>query len=205
MRFVTFAVAGLALSVLGAGIALLLQSKGVIPSKPGEIKPFQVSGDPPVTVSDGSLHAHSRNGWMTDADTDTTIQPKPASGQLVYTCLMQDSQGNATSASLWADDKIYDILPGATVTVVHDSGNASAAANAAAVTIAVPSSPGSPLTITTVEGTFAKSKPNSRNNRQHSRPGEVESITIQNLSGPVQIWRPVNSSNPHFTLEFCYK
>ena len=209
MRLLTQAVGGLVLTVVGAAIALLLQSRGVIPSKPVEIRPLQVTGDPPVTVSDGSLHAHSDNDWMTNsAGGDKTLQPK--TGQLRYTCLMADSNGQATSASLWADDKIYDILPGATITIVHDSADASSAAHAAEINITVPHVPPSSasdvLTITTVEGSFDAPKgKGGRNNREHSRRGEVESITISNPTGSQQIWQPVNYKNPHFTLEFCYK
>ena len=205
MRLAAQAAAGLVLTILGAGIALMLQTKGVIPSKPGEIKPLQVSGDPPVTVSDGSLHVHSQNGWMADADGDTTLQPKPPSGQLAFTCQMESSTGDAASASLWADNKVYDILPGATVTIVHDPGNASSAAHSAEITIAVPADSSSRLTITTTEGSFNKSKSKSRNSREHSRPGDVESITITNPSMSPKTWHPVNSNNPHYTLGFCYK
>lgn len=210
MRLLTQALGGLAVTIVGAVIALLLQSKGVIPSKPIELKPFQVTGDPPVTVSDGSLHAHSDNAWTTNSAADKTLQPNPSNGQLVYTCNMADSNGLATPTSLWADDKIFDILPGATITIVHDSADASGAAHAAEINITVPHIPPSSasdvLTIATVEGSFDKaSGKGGRNNREHSRRGEVESITISNPTGPPVTWHPVNSKNPHFTLEFCYK
>ena len=210
MRVLTQAAGVLALTVLGASIALFIQSKGLIPSKP--VTPMQVTGDPPVTVSDGSLHAHSENGWKKNTSGgDKSIEPNPQSGsgtgQLVPTCLMQDSHGNAALANLWADDKNYDILPGATVTIVHDSADASSSPHAAEVSIAVPSAPGTPLTFTTVEGNFGQDNgaKGGKHNRQHSRQGEVESITIQNPSGAATTWFPVNYKNPHFTLEFCYK
>lgn len=210
MRLLTQALGGLAVTIVGAAIALLLQSQGVIPSKSLERKPLQVTGDPPVTVSDGSLHAHSDNGWTTNSASDKTLQPNPSSGQLGFTCNMADSNGLATATSLWADDKTYDILPGASITIVHDSADASGAAHSPEINIAVPHIPPSSgldvLTITTVEGSFDKaSGRGGRNNREHSRRGEVESITISNPTGPPVTWRPVNSKNPHFTLEFCYK
>jgi hypothetical protein len=208
MRSLAQSVAVLGIAVVGAAIALFLQSKGLIPSKSGAITPFQVTGDPNVTVSDGSLHAHSVNGWTTNNPADKTIQPNPKSGSLGYTCNMQDSHGHATSASLWADDQIYDILPGAKVTIVHDHNNASGHDGTITITVphAPPQSATDVLTIKTSEGTFdAPSGAANRYNREHSRRGEVESITIQNPSGSSQTWYPVNHNNPHFTVLFCYQ
>ena len=84
-------VAGLGMAALGAVIALLV--------RPGQIKPFQVTGDPPVTVSDGSLHAHSSGGWVADQDGDKTIQPSPSTGTLAAGCGVHDLKGNSIAAS----------------------------------------------------------------------------------------------------------
>jgi hypothetical protein len=196
-------VGGFVLAGLGAGIGAWVHSK-FQEVKFQEVKPFQVTGDPPVTVSDGSLHAHSGNGWVADYDGDTTIQPKPKSGTLGTSCKMIDSHGNPTATSLWADDKIYDISPGATITIVHDPADKSAAAAAqAAVTIQVPNGTGD-LTITTAKGSFYAGK-GTRHNREHTRPGEVASITINNPRASPVTWTPVNPDNPHFTLLFCYQ
>ena len=196
MSSLTQAAAGLGIAVVGAAIALFLQFKGVI-SFSGPHK-LQVTGDPPVTVSDGSLHAHSYKGWVGDNDGDTTIRPGPPDGTLSQTCT--DSSGTTVTTSLWTDDDMTHIIaPGATVTIIHDSADASSA-DKAGIDITLPNGKGA-LTITTREGSFYKGK-GKRHNREHSRPGEVESIAISN---PSYTWYPQNPKDPHFTLLFCYE
>jgi len=177
--------------------------------------PFQVPGDPPVMVSDGSLHAHSNNGWKeANHRSEITAIPNngdPNMGSLAASanCGIKDSNGNY-AAALWTDDSndvLYPIQHGAQISIVHDSGDVASGGDAH-ITIAVPQAMG-PLTITTMDGDFEPELPGKKgkHNRQHSRPGEVESITITNPSATPYTWPPSSygSKYPHFALEFCYQ
>jgi hypothetical protein len=208
--------AGVAAVIL-AGLAWFLNAQGLLHF--GHIKPLQVTGDPPITVSDGSLHAKSKNGWTSDAQTDQ-LMAMPADGQLVAgaNCGLTDGNGKYVAASLWTDDdddQPYTISPGQKVVIHHDSGEASSAANDK-VTIRLPTGKG-PLTIVSDEGYFAaedinpmtsKPFPNGKHNRRHVRPGNISSIEIKDSTDTVLYkWPPKDytSKNPHFTLSFCYQ
>jgi len=176
-----------------------------------------VTGGPPVTVSDGSLHAHSRNEWTTDVNGDLTITPNPASGSISNGCNMtvpnllypplhipnpfRPTKG--ASALLWLDDgSSYDLSPvgsdGVLVTITHDAYNLSA--GDAAVTVSIP--PTGPPTINSVKDGFA---PSNRGNRLHLRPGNVSEIKVTRNSGAlIKDWVPA-SKNPHFTIGICYQ
>ena len=180
--------------VVIAGVAGLLSSLGKLHFGGGTgVNPLQVPGDPPVMVSDGSLHVHSRNGWVENGATDKTVTAKPVTGSLVggVNCGMQDNLGNTFSAVLWTDDDLlYPIQPGATIQIKHDSADA-ASASVAEVDITLPK-PVGPLQIKTQDGYFEPEKmaKGGKHNRQHSRPGEVESITITNPGVTPFTWPP---------------
>jgi hypothetical protein len=201
MRVFTQVVVGLGFAAVGAAIAVYVQSK----LNPGP-KPFQVTGDPPVTVSDGSLHAHSRaNGWQGDnGGAGKTILPKPANGSLhTAGCNNMMGDGKAASAIFWADDhESWDISPAkggtTTVEITHDSKGA---ARDARIIITAPTN--GQLQIETKEGSFDDEK-GAVHNRAHSRQGEVEQITITG-SNHDTTWKPIAKQNPHFTLGFCYQ
>jgi len=174
----------------------------------------QPPGDPPVTVSDGSLHAHSLNKWLGDktptSGTGLIITPNPSGATLSANCSAVQVNSQKVAAYLWTDDeKVYDLTPGSnatlTITIVHDPNDGDSDAN---VIISYP--PSGPLTITTDQGTFDGQ---TLKNRLHSRRGNVASITVTgtatafnppNSSG-APTWTPPNPANPHFTLGFCYK
>jgi hypothetical protein len=202
----TQALAGLGLLVLGAAIALIVRPGGhVTPFQVTaypRVKAFeQVTGDPPVTVSDGSLHAHSQGDWQADTDGGQTIKPNPPMGTLSQTCT---ARGVTATTSLWMDDETtHKIAPGAKVTIVFASDEASSAAHAADIDITVPDGKGD-LKIYTHEGNFGARK-GKKYNREHSRSGEVESITIYNPGETPFVWNPTNIYHPHFTLLFCYQ
>jgi hypothetical protein len=204
---VATAVAG-ALAI--AAVTLFLVKEGMIPG----FKRLQVTGDPPVTVGDGSLHARSQNGWVKNGNGgDATIEPKSKGGgqaTLHPGCgLAVDSK--TVSALLWTDDdKLYDISPNGAVfnaTITHDSDNVSNGGDPA-IEITIPSV-GYPLTITTKDGTFEKAKDakgRGAGNRQHSRPGQVEKVVVSAGSTSIT-WDPktIKQYNPHYTLAFCYE
>jgi hypothetical protein len=209
MRALGFGVAGL---VVGAGVVGYLAFQGLL-----HVGPLQVSGDPPITVSDGSLHAHSKNDWvMPDPDGGLTIQPLPANAVLrksdASTCNIQSSWGEFLYAALWTDDdKTTPIEPGSMITIVHDPGDTADGTDASGyVTIAVPQANQGPLQIKSAYDGFLPVNHGKngfgRSNRQHVRPGEVKSITIT-YNGRTTTWPPAGykSKNPHFTLEFCYQ
>ena len=220
MRNAVIAVVVTLLAVGGA--AWWMNSQGTL--QIGKYHPYQVTGDPPVTVSDGSLHAKSKNGWTTSPTAPANpLIAMPASGDtskgsLVAgaTCALDDGTGakppKYLPAALWTDDdKVYPIAPGATIVVNHDPGEASTA-TAGSITIALPATTG-PLTITAAEGNFQQEDldPNTgkvyaaaRHNRRHIRPGDVSSIVITNPGSAPYKWTPP-TKNPHFTLAFCYQ
>lgn len=127
--------------VVGAAVGLFMEAQHWIhflpaPPTPGtEVHPFQVPGDPPVTVGDGSLHTHSKSAWLTNRPGDTTIVPVTDSSNGVG-AFYADSDckfpkgGNTVNASafLWTDeDNIYDLSPSGSVSnwqvvVKHENG-----------------------------------------------------------------------------------
>jgi hypothetical protein len=172
---------------------------------------FQPTGDPPVTVSDGSLHAHSKAGWASNAE---SAQITPAgNASLKANCSgmtgADDSlfgTSNQASVTFWADDtESLGISPpggGTTqIDIKYDS------ADTASPTVTIKASASS-LTIVTADGAFLAEPSHSDNHdRAHSRDGQVEQITISgaNYQGNNQVWTPQNPYHPHFTLGFCFK
>lgn len=209
----------LVLLVAGGGLCTLLEYSGVIHFQfLGPHAWGVVSGDPPVTVSDGSLHAHSAFNWLPDASDGhggMTIMPRGAtgaSGMLRNGCGI-DPTTNSLAAKLWTDSQDYPIDPGATVTITHDPDNTGSSQDVpnAAITIQVPTvgatGASGVLSIHTITGNFAPAASGlrGRNNRQHSRAGEVSAIQISSSGGHgASGWAPANARNPHFTLGFCY-
>lgn len=204
--------------VVGAGVAWVLNFEGVLHF--GKFHPFQVTGDPPITVSDGSLHVKSDKGWTSDPTASAAVlTAMPPDGQLVAgkDCGLKDGNGKYVAASLWTDDdndKPYTIKAGATIVIHHDSNDANDAGKDS-VTILLPKAQG-PLTITSAEGEFAAEDINpkdnmpyakGKHNRRHARPGNITSIEITQPDGTSpKPWPPPDypSKNPHFTLSFCY-
>ena len=210
---------GVVLFVVGGAIALFLQAQHIIDF----FARFQVPGDPPVLVGDGSLHGHSKKGWLTDADGDMMIVPVTDTANGVGSFRNDsDCKVNGTSASafLWTDDdSLYDISPSSSsgagwkVSILHDHRNDSTDKHmGATVTIQVVNSQ---LQITTDKGSFDASKKNNDHdghNREHNWPDVVTSITVQGASTSSSnslksgVWDATAKSgrHPHYTLAFCY-
>jgi hypothetical protein len=213
-----------------AGGAFWMHSQGRLNFDPVSRQP---TGDPPVTISDGSLHVKSRAGWI-DTPGDNMYNTlnvystlyafpelvghpgtagDPNAGQLKKSdyCGVKDSGNNLLPAALWTDEeKTISIDPGTWITIVHDRGDS--AGNKPNVLIKLPAAAG-PLTISTDDGNFAAEDPtsngsNGRHNRRHTRPGPVESISVSTDQGSTwkQIFPASGTLGPHrhFTLEFCY-
>jgi hypothetical protein len=236
MRNLTIVIGCALLIAIGAGVGLVARAKGwidwpamLLQSPAPDFHKTQVTGDPPITVSDGSLHSHSRNGWVRDTDTDTVITPKAANptngGQYDTSCGMTGAPNgmgtlNPVSAALWTDDdKLYDISPtptqGVRVTIVHDIAGLSNPTNPnaeAQVIIDIPpigTTTSGPPVITTVRGSFHKTEggTGARHNRRHSRAGNVASITVVSAATN-HTWTVSSDSNvwnPHFSIGFCYQ
>jgi hypothetical protein len=191
------------LIVIGVGLGMFARAKRWI--KWPDIVPLQVTGDPPVTVGDGSLHAHSKvSGWGTEGDADKTIQAYPKGGKLYKDCGMTDDSGQAASVLFWHDDdKVDNISPdagtGLTITITHDTDGTPQGGDPT-ITITIPTTQDS-LVMTTNSGHFHKSD-GKHYNRRHSRAGEVEKIVVVGGGNP-KPWVP-QYHNPHFTLSFCY-
>jgi hypothetical protein len=236
MRNLTIVISCALLIAIGAGLGLVTRAKRWIEWPEMHIAPVipdfhkaQVTGDPPVTVSDGSLHAHSKHDWVRDMDTDTVITPKARNptlgGQYDTSCGMTGAPNgigtlNPVSGVLWTDDdKLYDISPtptqGVRVTIVHDIGgltNPTDPNAEAQVIIEVPAmsaNTSGPPVITTARGSFHKGEGGSgaRHNRRHSRAGSVVSITVVSAATN-HTWTVSSDSNvwnPHFSIGFCYQ
>jgi hypothetical protein len=205
-------VGGLAL-VIGGLLGLFTRANQLIPWPTEDFTRFQVTGDPPVTVSDGSLHAHSKKKRWVSPDPDPhTIQPNPPGGQLYNDgtqCKKMMVSGKPVSAFFWRDDLNDDISPAPntslTILIVHDHANASD--KKGVVTVSYPwdsvSKKYGPLTINDPVDFFGPDQGNG--NRVHPRPGEVESITVMGSVTSIPTWTPANPDNPHFTIGFCYQ
>jgi len=79
---------------------------------------FQPTGDPPVTISDGSLHAKDANGWyslLTTMKASQLVALTPRSlpgGTIVANCPgMVDNQGHPLAAEFWATDQNTGEIP----------------------------------------------------------------------------------------------
>ena len=157
---------------------------------------FQPTGDPPVTISDGSLHAKDANGWY-NLDTHNNAAKLIAltasgtnTGTIVAgrTCGVSNGKNPPTylAAAFWATDQNSPEIPpteitaGSTIIIHHDPKNAATDSNGHAkdqVIITVPPGP-SPgqLTIDTSngaasDGVFVAEDPTigSSNNGSHNR------------------------------------
>jgi hypothetical protein len=213
-------------TLIVAGIALALFVGATGCQKPSAPQPQpvpkvidQVPGDPPVTIGDGSLHAHSGLDWVTpDLNNHMIIQPWGDSQARTGTFYPGGECANITpsnpngytpnaSAFLWTDDdNFYDISPQAsswTVTIAHDhrtdATNKHLGPN---VTVTFVSNQ---LLIATDQGSFeaAKGGKNDGFNRHHNMPDVVTSIKVSGASSNFT-WKPSSPKHPHYTLGFCY-
>jgi hypothetical protein len=223
-------VTGVLLLVIGAALGWFVHALGWLQLSTGGPVSKQVPGDPPVTVSDGSVHAHSPKGWVTpdpDASNHTIIQPLSPTGDgssgtffAGSDCANAPPSGTAqtpgATAFLWTDDgpdTFYDISPPASgqwTVVITDS-------NANAVTVSYPnitaSTPKPTLLIKASQGGFdaVRSGDNDENNREYSVPAVVRNIKVTgaapvngNKALGASGWTPSSHNHPHFTLGFCY-
>jgi hypothetical protein len=195
-------------------VAALLVGAGCGSNKdnPKKVGPFQVTGDPPVTVSDGSLHAHSKNGWQGDAaSSQNKLQPNPTGGTLTANCklmtgLNDAGNSNLAAATFWADDhESWDISPqagGSTrVEITYSSKN-----DTGGHPLVIITAQQNGLAIETQDDSFEPEPTSSdQHDRAHSRKGEVEQIKITGAQYHNNaVWSPQNPQHPHFTLGFCY-
>jgi hypothetical protein len=189
---------GVLVVLIVGGIVYLLMNRG--PKILGSV------GNPPIFVSDGSLHAHSKvRGWDPDKEGDTKFQALPKNGSLSRTCGMIDDNGNSASAIFLENDdnKVQNIEPNTNsnleITVIYAGSNAND--GNAAVDVTVPDQAGA-LTVLTVLDYFHKSS--GKGDRLHSRNGNVQKITIVGHGNDSIVWVP-QGATPRFTIGFCYK
>jgi hypothetical protein len=224
MTKAAMAVVGLVLVVAGGGLAIFMEGKGVIHLLPTKNVSRQVPGDPPVTIGDGSLHAHSKNKWLNPDPSPgdgSVIQPLGDSTTTAPTfhqdgvCAFTDASGNPVPASayLWTDDSdtFYDISPGNNinswlVTITHGT-------TGPVVTV---SAPGGVLQIKTSGGSAfdqVKAHDHDEFNRADNWPDVVTGIAVQGTlstshlpdsNNVVGTWAPSSPHHPHYTLAFCY-
>jgi hypothetical protein len=224
--------AGIALIVAGGVVGLTYWAGYLHFGKSGI--GFQPTGDPPVTVSDGSLHAKDPNGWDSLLGTANAVQLIALSpsnkniGTIVASkaCGVTDGK-KLLAAAFWATDQNTgeipptEITPGSTIVIHHDPNDAPKDGKGNPkdqVIITVPGSSPGQLTIDTsdstasdglfvAEDTGAGSK-NGSHNRRHSRPGNVASIVVKDSTGKAYITWPSSgklSNQPHFSLGFCFQ
>jgi hypothetical protein len=180
----------------------------------------QPPGDPPVTVSDGSLHTHSKFDWVTDNDNDKSIAPKTGNGTGYTTSCSMTATDPITgrpvpvSGVLWTDDEITtDLSPGpgeVKVIITHDPGGLNTGETDPTVVItatlnAAPTIQTNAGYFHAPEGATAAQQMESRYNRRHSRPGNVSEIVVTRGGTKIRDWTPVNGWDPHFTIGFCYQ
>jgi hypothetical protein len=200
---------------IAAGLGLFMKSRNIVAFGRVHRGAFlQPTGDPPVTVSDGSLHAHSQSGWVSPNESPT-ITPN---GKELSSTSCPDVTGlddnwwyptsHEASVTFWADDTdSLDISPpgGSTTQIVIQYASTGGMVKKPNVTI---NASAASLTITTDADSFLAEPSHSDNHdRSHSRDGEVEQITISgaNYTGNNRVWIPQNPKHPHFTLGFCFK
>jgi hypothetical protein len=197
------AVTAIASALIGVGVGSYARAKNwiVFPAVNR-----QVVGDPPITVSDGSLHVHSKlYGWNPDSaggDKSFNAVAKDGStnGTLSKSCnTMMDDSGDLMSAELWTDDlEAVDISPdkgkSLTITITHDGNDV--------VITAPPEGTAGALNVNTSTDFFFQSE--GKGNRRHKRQGEVSKIVVQGHGSKIT-WKPSNPANPHFTFGFCYQ
>jgi hypothetical protein len=203
----TPAVAGLSVVVIVAGTVLGLYARAYHLISFPDVHIMQVTGDPPVTVSDGSLHVHSKAGWKPDsAIAGQTILP--VGTQLDRNKCDLTVKTKSVSAFFWHDGTADDISPAQNtelkITIVHDPANSTSSGGS--VTVKIPWN--GALTIEDPDTGANGGFDSGNEDRKHRRPGRVESVKIEGAnSSPTQpiVWTPVDKTVPHYTIGFCYK
>jgi hypothetical protein len=202
---------GVIVAVAGGALGLFMQHEGWIHPFPDRtVHPFQVPGDPPVTVGDGSFHAHSKNDWMADQNNHMTILPNTPSGNAGS--FYQDSDCSfpdpaditktvKATAFLWTDeDNIYDISPKSAalweIKVTHANGHV--------VTISIVNNY---LQFASDNNSaFDAAQNDDDRDRRHSPAGKVIAIDVKgandNTGWPLG---KVSKHHPHYTMGFCYR
>jgi hypothetical protein len=210
--------AGIALVVFGGAFGAAYLAGYV---RVGSGGTFQPTGDPPVTVSDGSLHAKDVNGWdnlatYTNSAQLIALTKSGNTGTIVAgkTCGVNDGKNPPTylAAAFWATDQNTgeipptEIKPGSKIIIHHDPNNAKKDGKGNPqdqIIITVPPGPrAGKLTIDTSDaaasdGVFFGEDPtadstNGSHNRRHSRPGNVSSIVVQDSNGSAYITWPAS-------------
>jgi hypothetical protein len=175
--------------------------------------PPEGTGDPPVTLSNGSLNVYDRAGWKDNQATNpTVITSLPADGTL-YTTGCADTygsemegDGHSTSTYLaWDTDTdtpphftSWDIAPSGsptTITITYGDGKN----KDTIVTVTVPVS--GPIIMETKPDSWG-GKPTDPQ-RSHKRSASVRSIKIAGSSHNGQTWTP-DPNHPRFRLAFCF-
>jgi hypothetical protein len=174
------------LIVIGTVIGLFLRAYRVIPY-PQYHKTD--NNDPPVTVSDSSLHGRSPHLWVRDADGGKTIRPIGTK--------LQDTCGFDGLATFNYMDRDYDFSPTAavwliTLTYADDT-----------VTIG---SDGS-LKIVSAKYYFDPAPGDDKGHRKHHLDGDqykTTHITAIGVAEPVDM--DIDTvKNGHFKIRFCYE
>ena len=107
--------------VATAAAALFTGCQPPTAESPGGVTKLQVPGDPPITIGDGSFHAHSQLDWISpDLSSGMIIRPKATSGAKPGSfsaggpCAFKDKNKTVHNAAafLWTDEEnLYDISP----------------------------------------------------------------------------------------------
>jgi hypothetical protein len=182
--------------------------------KQSDFKIQEGTGDPPVTLYDGSLDAYSRAGWKDNlGNNPTVINPLPSNGSLHPTgCDLHGSEmmgdNHNTSAYLAFIDSAghtesWDIAPApgktTTITITHDTAGANR--NDPRIVVKVPST--GAITMETKADSWDGNP--AAAHRAHHRKGHVEEIVITGSASHDGDWKPKDPKNPQVRLGFCFK
>jgi|HubBroStandDraft_6_1064221.scaffolds.fasta_scaffold687459_2 hypothetical protein len=174
------------LIVIGVVLGLFLRAHRII-EYPAIRHKLGGDNDPPVTVSDSSLHARSPHLWQADADGGKTIRPNGTK--------LQDTCGFEGLATFNYMDRDYDFSPTAaawliTLTYADDT-----------VTIG---SDGS-LKIVSAKYYFDPAPADDKGHRKHHiDDGKTTHITAIGVAEPVDMDIDT-AKNGHFKIRFCYQ
>jgi hypothetical protein len=183
----------LSIGVLGIGVSvvvgLFLRGKGYIE--------WPLDDDPPVTVSDSSLHARSpKNRWLADTNGGHTINPGPANGHLQPGgCGYGGSEDAAFSYTGVAAP--VDISPASS----NGAGWVATITYGANYQVTIQFDPLGHLTISDPNGMW-DTDPADPGHKIHQ--GNPRVSRVQVTGGKTGVDYPVDINEHHFTIALCY-
>jgi hypothetical protein len=177
---------GLLLTVGGGALGVIARARGWIQS------PHMFDdGDPPVVVSDSSLHLRSpKYRWLVDLDGGHTIRSGPNGGEL--------QAGHCTLAA--GVSATYSFMGGAPLDISPMGSDWKVTIMYAGNPVYISKDAHGQVNIQDSVGTFGKD--DGTGHRKHNTEAQVSHITV--FGGKNDVDQAFDAGHPHFTISYCY-